>query len=170
MAAVRTPADGREKWLLFTTKPTLTGSTPSLANLTGGIDISCLIAKSGSRISPTGSETIDDSATCDTTNRRAFGRSNYEGSLAPYVLFDVDTGVYDLSANVAFEALREKGTVAWVLYRDGRESADALTVGDLTSFYEIVTDDPQNSDGAGYVKRIIPLGVAPIWRDKQLVA
>ena len=169
MAAVRTPADGREKWILYLTKPT---DTPSLAALTAadGIDISCLVAKSGSRITPTGSETINDAAACESTNRKTFGLSNYEGSLAPFLYFDVETGIYSMADNVAFEALRKKGTVAWVLYRDGRDSAANLSLGDLTSLYEIVTDDPQRADGSGYAKRNIPLDVGPVWVDEPLVA
>ena len=103
MAAVRTPADGREKWILYLTKPT---DTPSLAALTAadGIDISCLVAKSGSRITPTGSETINDAAACESTNRKTFGLSNYEGSLAPFLYFDVETGIYSMADNVAADA------------------------------------------------------------------
>ena len=167
MSAVRTVADGRERWLLSTTKP----DGPSIAALPDAIDISCELAKSSSRISATASDTVTDSRLCDEANAPAFGASNYEGTAAPFWLLDPDDGTYSTADNPAFEALKEKGTVAWITKVTGIKRGVTLAAGYMSSCYEVVTDTPQSPTGQGeYIKSIIPLSVTPVWDNELLTA
>ena len=167
MTAVRTVADGRERWLLSTTKPA--GAT--VAALSTATDISCDLAKSSSRISATASDTVTDSRLCDEANSPAFGASNYEGTAAPFWLLDPEDGTYAAGDNAAFEALKEKGTTVYITKITGIAKGVTLAAGYMSSCYECVTDTPQSPTGQGeYIKSIIPLSVTPVWDNEILTA
>lgn len=166
MAAVKTLADGREKWTVLTTKPAAPTAL-KLADLTAGIDASCQIAKNGSRISATASDTVSDPALCSDTNAQAFGASNYEGSIAPFRLLDPVTGAYATADNTVMEAVALKGTTLWIAVREGPKATTAWAVGDDYELYEVLTDNPQRPSEAGtYIKRNVPLAVQQNWSGK----
>lgn len=167
MSAVRTVADGRERWLLLTTKP----DSPSIAALSSATDISCEIAKASSYLRATASDTVTDARLCDEANSPAYGASNYEGQVAPFWFLDPEDGTYLAADNAAFEAFKEKGTTAYIVKVTGIKRDVTLAAGYMSSAYEVVTDTPQDPSGQGeYIKRLIPLSVSPIWDNELLVA
>lgn len=159
MPAVRTLADGRIKYTILTTAPADLEAI-TVAELSAGIEASCKVAANGTRFSATASDTISDPAFCEDANSSVPGRSNYEGTVAPFVLYDDTTQAYQAGDNEVFEALRAKGTRAWHVFRKGPAYDQAWAAGDVYSVYEGVTDNPQEpSDTAGYFKANVPVMV-----------
>ena len=154
----KTLADARTRLAILTTKPTNLAAIP-VAALTAGIDASCKILKSDYRLSPTASDTVPDTELCSEGNAVTYGASNYEGSVTPFWYLDED-GVSELTEDTVYQALKEKGTQLWFVEREGPRYDKAWAVGDKYEVYEVVTDNPQKpSDRAGYIKRVVPLGV-----------
>ena len=167
MAAIRTPAAKRQTWYLFTTKPTAATVTAFAA----ATDITCVLAASGTYISASASDKITDPAVCEDTNSGAFGTGNYDGQIAPYVLLDSADGTYDLADNPAFEAFKQKNTIAYLGLREGVLHGTAPTAGQLVSVYEVRSDAPQRPQELNqYVKRNIPLDVIPLFENAVLTA
>ena len=154
----KTLADARTRLTILTTKPANPRSIP-LSKLTAGIDASCKILKSDYRLSPTASDTVTDTELCAEGNAVTYGASNYEGSISPFIYLD-DTGKSDIDEDVVYQALREKGTRVWLVEREGPRYDKAWAATDVVDVYEAITDNPQKpGDRAGYIKRIIPLGI-----------
>jgi len=154
----KTLADARTRLAILTTKPaSLTSIT--VTELTAGIDASCRILKSDYRLSPTASDTVADTELCSEGNAVTFGASNYEGSVTPFWYLDED-GQSETTEDVVYQALKEKGTELWFVEREGPRYDEPFAAGDAIEVYEVVTDNPQKpSDRAGYIKRVVPLGV-----------
>ena len=170
MPGVKTLADARTKVALLTTVPADL-STITTTALTAGIDVSCLLAKSGTRFSATGSETIADQALCDEGNTQVFGTSNYEAAAAVFWMLDSADGGYASADNAAYEALKEKGSRVVFVLREGPEYTDAWATGDVYDAFEVITDNPQKpSETSGYIKRIIPMQVQKAALDRAVVA
>lgn len=154
--APRTLADGRIKLVAMTVQPADLKS-PTVAELTAGVELSCRILKSDYKLGATASDTISEPALCATSNTAALGPSNFEGSITPFRYLD-ETGKADAENDVAWEALKEKGTLLWIAEREGPMFDQDWAVGDEVSVYEVVTDTPQKpSDRGGYIKRTVPL-------------
>jgi hypothetical protein len=165
----KSKAEGHEKWILLSTPPSDPDSV-TVTEATAGIDASCAIAASDSRISASASETFSDPAVCDTIAIQDFGASNFEGTIAPFRYFD-EAGKSEVGSEGAvrdevYQALKEKGTSVHVLIRDtSKESTDDLEAGDEYELYEVTTDEPQRpSDRSGYQKRIVPLSIKNAWK------
>lgn len=159
----KTLADGRLKLVAMTTKPA-NPEAVTVAEATAGIDLSCRILKSDYRLSATGSDTVPDSELCSTGNAVSFGASNYEGSVTPFRYLTPE-GLADAANDVAWDTLREKGTTLWLLEREGPEYDVTLANPHEYELFEIVTDEPQKpGDRAGFIKRVVPLGVQRHWR------
>lgn len=154
----KTLADARTRLAILTTKPAdLT--KPTKTELDAGIDASCRILKSDYRLSPTASDTVADTELCSEGNAVTFGASNYEGTVTPFWYLD-DDGKSDADDDAVYQALKEKGTELWFVEREGPRYDEDWAVGDVVEVYEVVTDNPQKpSDRAGYIKRVVPLGV-----------
>lgn len=158
----KTLADARTRLTILTTKPANPRSI-LLSELTAGINASCKILKSDYRLSPTASDTVADADLCAEGNAVTFGASNYEGSISPFIYLD-DTGKSDIAEDVVYQALREKGTRVWLVEREGPRYDQAWAATDVVDVYEAITDNPQKpGDRAGYIKRIIPLGIQNVY-------
>lgn len=157
--APRTLADGRIKLVAMTVRPKDL-SKPTVSELSAGVELSCRILKSDYKLGATASDTISGEALlCDTSNSSALGASNYEASLTPFRFLDGE-GKADPENDVAWEALKTKGTTLWLAEREGPLVDKEWAVGDEVSVYEVVTDTPQKpSDRSGYIKRVIPMQV-----------
>ena len=154
----KTLADAHTRLAILTTKPTNLAAIP-VAALTAGIDASCRILKSDYRLSPTASDTVPDTELCSEGNAVTYGASNYEGSVTPFWYLDA-TGKSETAEDVVYQALKEKGTQLWFVEREGPRYDQAWAAGDKYEVYEVITDNPQKpSDRAGYIKRVVPLGV-----------
>ena len=165
----KTLADARTRLAILTTKPTDVKAI-SAAILEGGIDASCRILKSDYRLSPTASDTVPDTELCSEGNAVTYGASNYEGSVTPFWYLDED-GKSDVAEDEVYQALKEKGTQLWFVEREGPRYDEPWAAGDAYEVYEVVTDNPQKpSDRAGYIKRVVPLGVQHAELDGVAVA
>ena len=158
----KTLADARTRLVALTTKPA-NPAAPTVTELTAGIDLSCRILKSDYRLSPVASDTVPDTELCSEGNAVTFGASNYEGSVTPFRYLTED-GKADATNDVAWDALKEKGTELWLYEREGPKYDAAWAAADEVDGYEVVTDNPQKpSDRAGFIKRVVPLGVQRAW-------
>lgn len=160
----KTLADGRIKVLLLVSAPA-DMKNPTVAELTGAnvIDASCSILKSDYRLSATNSERVSEAALCEEGAAEAWGRSNYEGNLTSFRIFDAaKPGTADAEGDKVFQALKTKGVPIWVVEREtGKDWDVAIEAGDEVSIYEVEPDNPQKpgSQTEGYIKRIHPLTV-----------
>lgn len=166
----RTLADGRIKLTAMTVKPA-DPKAPTVAELTAGLDISCRILKSDYKLGATASDTLGDEAElCASGNSVTFGASNYEGSVTPFRYLTED-GAADAENDIAWEALKEKGTTLWLAEREGPLYDTEWAAGDVADVYEVITDSPQKpSSRTGYIKRIVPLGVQRAWEQVAVTA
>ena len=154
----KTLADARTRLAILTTKP-VNPKAPTVTELNAGIDASCRLLKSDYRLSPTASDTVPDTELCSEGNAVTFGASNYEGSVTPFWYLDED-GKSDTTEDTVYQALKEKGTELWFVEREGPRYDEPWATGDEVEVYNVITDNPQKpSDRAGYIKRVVPLGV-----------
>ena len=71
-----------------------------------------------------------------------------------------ETGKPVVAEDVLWEATKEKGSRLWFVEREGPKSSAPDATGDEYEVFEVITDTPQKpSDMAGYIKRVVPLGV-----------
>lgn len=154
----KTLADARTKLTALTGAPAnLAAVTAVVAN--GGTDLQCRINAADYRLSATGSDTVADSELCADGNAVTFGRSNYEGSVTPFRYLTA-AGAADGANDIAWDLLQDKGTTLWLLEREGPLHDTPWAAGDVYELYEVITDNPQKpTDRAGFIKRIVPLGV-----------
>jgi hypothetical protein len=164
-----TLADGRTRLVALTTKP----ANPEAVTATeanAGVRLECRILKSDYRLSPTGSDTIPDTKLCAEGNAVAYGASNYEGSVTPFREL-TPAGLADPANDVAWEALKDKGTRLWLLESEGKKHTEDFVAGDPYDLYEVITDNPQKpGDRGGYIKRVVPLGVQDAWLNKEIAS
>lgn len=153
----KTLADAHIKLTFLTTRPEDLKAL-TVAELAAGIDAECHILKSDFKLGPVASDTVSGEAPlCASGNAAALGASNYEGTVTVFRYLDSD-GKSDISEEVLFEALKEKGTTVWPVRRDGPIHTQEWAAGDEYSAFEALTDNPQDpSDMSGYLKKTIPL-------------
>lgn len=165
----KTLADARTRVSIMTVAPADMDAL-ELGELTAGIDASCRLLKSDYRLSPTASDTVDDTELCSEGNAVTFGASNYEGTVTPFWYLDQDGKLVALD-NATWEALKEKGSELWIAEREGPKYDEPWAVGDQYDVYRVITDNPQKpADRAGYIKRVVPLGVQDARLNKLVVA
>lgn len=165
----KTLADARTRVAILTVAPADLDSIP-VATLAAGIDASCRLLKSDYRLSATASDTVDDTELCSEGNAVTFGASNYEGTVTPFWYLDAAGQIVALD-NEVWLALKEKGSELWIVEREGPKYDVAWTIGDKYEVYRVITDNPQKpADRAGYIKRVVPLGVQDAELDGTVVA
>lgn len=164
-----TIADGRTRVTVLTEKPADPRNI-TVTELESGVDISCQVLKSDYRISPTGSDTVDDAPLCSSGNAVTFGASNYEGTVTVIRFLDED-GLPDPAEDEVWDLLATKGTLVWFVEREGPRYDVPWTAGDPYDAFHVMTDDPQKpSDRGGYIKRVIPLGVQNAVLNREVAA
>lgn len=165
----KTLADARIRLVALTTAPA-NPAAPTVAELEAGVDLSCRILKSDYRLSPVASDTVPDTELCAEGNAVTYGASNYEGSVTPF-RYLTDTGAADTVNDVAWEALKEKGTELWLYEREGPRYDAAWAADDEVEGYQVITDNPQKpTDRTGFIKRVVPLGVQRAWLNATVAA
>lgn len=166
----KTLADQKIRLTWLTTRP-VDPTAPTVTELEGGVDLSCSIMKSDYQLGATGDQTISESALCEPGAGNDMGATDYAGTVTVFRMLD-DTGKADLEEDVAFAALKTKGTKGWIVEREGPRYDVAWTAADEVEVYEVTTGSVQKpSDrSAGYIKRTIPLGVQNAWTDAVVAA
>lgn len=104
-----TDANRRLAWV-----PTLANyHSPTLAEITAGLDLSCLITAADFSLGSTGDDQINDPAYCSSTNSTTPGRTNYEAAMN---FFRFKNGVDDL----AWSTFTAKGLNGYLVERIGQ--------------------------------------------------
>lgn len=111
------------------------------------------------RLSATGSDAVQQTELCNPTNASVPGRSNYEGNMTVFRYLTA-AGLADTANDVAWDAVKAKGTTLHLVEREGPAHDGAGAVGEEVSYYEVITDDPQKpTDRTGFIRREVPLFV-----------
>ena len=160
----RTYADLKRKLTVLTAPPTESLDALTVATLNDGMDASCRVAKDGTRLSASGSETVEDSAICEPNGSTAPGRSNYEAALNIYRFFsDTDKGQADETGDALFQAAKIKGTPLYIVEsQTAKDWDEPWEAGDEYSVFAVTTDNWQRptDQHAGYIKATVPLFVS----------
>lgn len=165
----KTLADARIRLRILATAP-VNPEAVTVAAANAGIKAENRILKSDFKLGATNSDTVNDAELSSEGNAVTYGAGNYEGSMTPFRFLDED-GAPDDTADVVFEALREKGATVWILKSIGKHHTDAFVAGDEYELYEVVPDNYQDpSDRGGFIKQVVPLGVQNAYRNLVLVA
>lgn len=164
----KTLADARVALMLLDTPPADKNAI-TVAEYEAGTPLQCRIMAGEYRLSPTGSETVNQAELCEDVNATTFGRSNYEGTFTVF-RYLLGTGLTDPANDEAWEATKVKGTTLHLVEREGPAHDAAGAASQEYSYFEVVTDDPQvPSDRGGFIRRVIPLGVQKAALNKLLV-
>ena len=160
-------ATKRERWVLLTTKPADPDAVTS-TEANAGIRGECHLT-TNSRLSPTGSATIQEAAICEGTAASVPTDRQFEGNLEVFRDMDPDTGLPEASGDEVFGALAEFGTRLWILKSVGPEYTEDFVEGHPYSLYEVVTDEPQDpTDRNGSIKNVVPLHVQNAWTNNAI--
>jgi hypothetical protein len=151
-------ADGRVKVSIMSVKPA-NMAAPTVAELNAGIEASGAILSNGFQLGATASDSVDEKPLSTLGNVKVLTTSNYEGSLTLFRFFTA-ANVYDPAADQAFQALKTKGNVVYIAKRfTSKLSTAAWAVGDEVSVFAVTTDNAQDAEATGYIKKIVPLQV-----------
>lgn len=132
----------------------------TVTELSDGIRLSKALMRNGYRLSPSGSDTIDEPGLEETGNTGAYGASNYEVSLPLFRYLD-ESGLSDPEQDIAYNLFTGKGVHVWLAERIGPPASKDWEAGDPYSLYPIITDDPQQpTDLTGYIKFVQPARVS----------
>lgn len=134
----------------------------SAAVLTAARNISAYVVAS-TKVAPTSSDTVSEKGITDTANAVVPIIGNYEGNL---VLFrDFTAGAPTVNDPLTTIAAAS-GIVGWIVKRMGKASSAAAAAADRVDVYKFTTDTPQKSggEGDGYLKAVIPLFPAGVFR------
>lgn len=159
----RTLADQNMKITWLTVPPAGGLSGLTVTELNAGLDASCRVAKDGTRLAPTSSDTTEDAAVCQPAGAQSLGKSNYEASVQVFRFFDeTNPGAGDPEGDALFADLRVKGSPGVFVIRHTAKRWDApWAAGDEYQAYQVASDNwqPQSDQYAGYIKAVIPLVV-----------
>ena len=163
-------ADGKTKFSVMTTAPA-DFKAPTVDWLNSGIEeAGCRILKDDFKLGMTGAEEVSESPLCRPGKGTAFGADQYEGELTIFRYFDLATGKFEATTpgtpgevgDAVFQAHKVKGTTLWGAIREtSKDATDPWAEDDEVEIYEYVTDSwRRGPNGAGYIKRIVKLGVS----------
>lgn len=159
----RSLADGHVKLVLLAAKPANLKSV-TLAELTAGKDISSRVLASDFKLGPTGSDTLSEPSLCETAASEVFTTGKFEGNITVFRYFNAEgkaeTGIAGELGDAAYQALKVKGTEAWIVKRfTSKLATEAFAAGDEIGVYHVESDNPQDGDATGYIKATFPLAV-----------
>ena len=161
-------ADGRTKVAILSQKPA-DPLAPTITELKAGIDASCRLNAADFNVGPTDSETIDEKELCVEGNATALGPSNATIEFTPFRYFNLETGKAEETSgddigDAVFQATKNKGSRLWMVIREtSKKSTEEWAAGDEVDVYEFITDNPQNVDRTGYIKRKVMGAFQEMW-------
>ncbi len=151
-------ADARTRLTALTEKPANL-SAITLAELAAGVELAGRVFKNGTRLSPTGSDTLNEPLLNAEGNSVVYGASNYEAAIV-VARFLTTAGLADPTNDIAWDTFRAKGTHLWLVEREGPHESETWAAAQPYEVYHVITDNPQKpTERTGYVKRTVPLGV-----------
>lgn len=153
--------------LRLLSEPPTDPNAMTVTEFDAGVALECRIMDY--RLSPTDSDTLNQPEFCEATNANVPTRSNYEGNVTVFRYLD-DDGLADTANDVAWDALKEKGTTLYLVEREGPDHAAAGAAGQEYSYYEVISDHPKvPTDRGGFIRREITLHVQKAALNKELV-
>lgn len=167
-------ADGHTKVALLSVKP-VDPKAPTLAELEAGIDASCRINSADYNVTFAASETVEEKELCVEGNASAFGPSNATIEFTPFRYFS-DMGEAEPSlegeiGDAVFQATKEKGTRLWIFQREtSKKATEDWEAGDEVEGFEFLTDNPQQVDRTGYIKKKITGAYQNAWPNGEVAA
>lgn len=122
------------------------------------------------RVSPVASDTVTSGEFCRAINAVVPTRSNFEGSMTVLRYYDED-GLPDATNDVAFDAVKDKGTTLHLAIRKGPEHDAPGGAGQEYSYFEVVNDWPTDpTDWGGWLRSEVTLYPQRASLNKVLVA
>lgn len=163
--AVKVLADGKIKFTILTTAPAIE-SAPTATELEAGIDASCLVLMENFSWTAADSDRVNEPALCATTNAEAPGRGNSNLAATAWRWFDPETGLPDPTADVLFDAVKEKGTTLWGYTRvGGKDFVEPWAPADVFDYgARFVTDSLQLPSLTGFIKYAVPCLAQDAWQ------
>ena len=145
----------RLTWVTDITDP----AAPTAAELTAGVDLSCVMVTSYEVRADT-SDTVSEKAVCETANADTPTAKNYMGNLVLFRDWDDTTPPGDWDASTDPIATFPSGGIqGFFVRRTGLPYDTAYAADDVVEVYKFITDEPQHSGGTdqGMVKVTVPL-------------
>lgn len=162
----KTLADEHIALVMFETPPA-DPKAITVAEWTAAIPLECRIMDY--RLSPTASETLQQAEFCEGSNASVPTKSNFDGNVTVF-RYLTTAGLADATNDVAWDAMKKKGTTLYLADREGPEHDAAGAAGQEYSYFEVITDHPQKpTDRGGYIRREVPLYVQKAELDCLLV-
>lgn len=158
-------ADGRTKLTILITPP-VAPAAPTVDELNAGIQAAGSILASDFVFGASDSDKVNERSLLQLNNTNAIAASNYAAGITVFRMFSASTGMVDMTEDATFQALKVKGTSAWLYARRTGKRASLLweATDEIYLGASVITDEPQPpSDLGGYVKARIPMEVQDAW-------
>lgn len=144
---------------------------PTVAEITAGKDISCLITAADFALGATGDDSISDPAYCASSNSTAPGRTNYEAAMN----FFRFKNALDDTAWTTFTAKNLNGYLVERIgqIEDGEKAHEVpIAALDEVRVFQVITNTPQvlAPSGAGYEKFRQVFSVQDLVDERAVVA
>lgn len=170
----RALAEGKTKVALLTVKPA-DPYAPTVTELEAGLDISCAVMSSDYSVGAAASETVDEKPLCVEGAAVTFGASNATIEFTLFREFNEDGSPVepadDEIGDAAFQAVKEKGARLWIYQREtNKKSRDAWEAGDEVEGFEFITDNPQQVDRTGFIKKRVVGGFQDLYLNGVVAA
>lgn len=155
----RVLADGKTKFTILTTKPA-NPAAPTATELNAGIHLADHILTSDFTFGAVDSDKVAEKPLGSSGNANAIGASNWQLAFTVWRKF-LTAGGFDTADETGWTALKVKGATLWAYARQtDKESAAAWAATDeIYLGAEFSNDNPQRTDGTGFIKYRIPTEV-----------
>lgn len=149
-------ADGKTKFTVLTTKPA-NPAAPTVAELNAGIHLQDNILTSDFTFGAVDSDKVAEKPLGASGNANAIGASNFQIAFTLWRKF-LTAGGFDTADETGWAALKIKGATLWAYARqtDKDSSAAWAAADEIYLGAEFTNDNPQRTDGTGFVKYRIP--------------
>ena len=155
----RVLADGKTKFTILTTKPANPAS-PTAAELNAGIQLADHVLTSDFTFGAVDSDKVAEKPLGSSGNANAIGASNFQLAFTIWRKF-LTAGGFDAADEAGWAALKVKGATLWAYARqtDKEASAAWAAADEIYLGAEFSNDNPQRTDGTGFIKYRIPAEV-----------
>ena len=152
-------ADGKTKFTVLTTKPA-NPAAPTVAELNAGIHLSDNILTSDFTFGAVDSDKVAEKPLGSSGNANAIGASNFQLAFTLWRKF-LTAGGFDSADEAGWAALKVKGATLWAYARQTDKAASAAwaAADEIYLGAEFTNDNPQRTDGTGFIKYRLPCEV-----------
>lgn len=152
-------ADGKTKFTVCTTKPA-NPAAPTAAELNAGIHLSDNILTSDFTFGAVDSDKVAEKPLGSSGNANAIGASNFQLAFTLWRKF-LTAGGFDAADEAGWAALKVKGATLWAYARQTDKAASAAwaAADEIYLGAEFSNDNPQRTDGTGFIKYRLPCEV-----------